>query len=123
VEAQVKYLPFNNFNLNFNYSFLHASENILFAPRHLTNLQVHYIYRKISISGGVQQVNGLKTSLQNEHPRENYSLLNFGLQIKAYDWLHIFAETNNILDVQYQVQKGYPMPGINLIGGLNFTFN
>lgn len=122
VEALLKYQPKSNLNFNLNYSFLNASENILFAPQHLANFQIHYILNRFSILAGLQQVYGLNTSLQSELNKEDYSLLNLGLRMNTFKWLQLFAEANNILDVQYQLQRGYPMPGINFLGGLNFNF-
>jgi len=48
--------------------------------------------------------------------------LSGGVEFKATDRLGLFAKANNILNKEYQTLLYYPKLGLNLIGGLNFSF-
>ena len=122
IELQARYLPTTNLNLLLNYSFLDASENVLYAPRHTLGGQVHYTYRRASVLLGAQRVAGLTTSVASEVGEERYTLLNARLSLKATDWLQLFVEGNNLLDTQYQIEQNYPMPGFNVLGGIHCHF-
>jgi len=41
---------------------------------------------------------------------------------KIYKGVEIFARGDNILDKQYQLVNGYPMPGFSVMGGVKATF-
>jgi len=48
--------------------------------------------------------------------------LSAGAEFKATDRLGVFAKANNIFNREYQTYLYYPKLGLNLIGGLNFSF-
>lgn len=122
IELQAEYRLDAHFQAMFNYSFLEASETVLFAPRHTLNFQLDYTFDKFTVLAGLQRVAGLNTSLEPDILRENYTLLNSRLQWKASDLFRVFAEGNNLLNTQYQIEYNYPMPGINVLGGIGFHF-
>ena len=122
IELQARYQPTSSLNLMLNYSFLDASGNVLYAPRHTLGAQVHYTYQRVSLLLGGRRVAGLRTSTNSDIAKENYTLLNARLSLKATDWLKLFAEGNNLLDTQYQIEQNYPMPGVTLRGGIHCHF-
>jgi iron complex outermembrane receptor protein len=122
LEAQLKYHPLEKLSILLNYSRIDVSENILYSPRQMINLQVNYGLEKFSVSADIQQTNGLRNSYLPDQPLENYSLVNLRSRYKLTEYLNIFAEGNNLLNTSYEVENGYPMPGINFLGGLNMKF-
>ncbi|MEM6842174.1 MAG: TonB-dependent receptor [Bacteroidota bacterium] len=121
VELQAKYFP-NQWNFMLNYAFLDVSETVLFAPRHTLGLVANYHTARWSGQAELRQVSGLNISSVPEVPDENYTLLNTRLQWRAIDWLQPFIEGNNLLNQQYQLESGYPMPGANFLGGIQVHF-
>ena len=122
IELQTKFIARENLNFLFNYSLLDVSEAVLYAPQHNLGFQAHYTMNKLSMQAGIQQIAGLLTSLQAENDEESYTLLNARVSYEAAPWVDIFVNGDNLLDVEYQVQNGYPMPGINILGGINVHF-
>lgn len=122
IELQTRYQPGKQLNFIFNYSLLKASETVLYAPKHALNFQVNYSYRKLGLQMDLRRVAGLNTSLQTDISREDYTLLDVRLNYKSADWLQIFIEGNNLLNTAYQIEHGYPMPGINMLSGVSFYF-
>ncbi|MEX2511637.1 MAG: TonB-dependent receptor [Cyclobacteriaceae bacterium] len=122
LESQVKFRPGSNFNLMVNYSYVDVSENVLFAPQHHLNGQANWDWGKISLLPSLQQIYGLRTSLNTDESFESYTLVNLRVKYQLAPSLYCHADANNLLDTSYQIERGYPMPGINVLGGLNFNF-
>ena len=55
-------------------------------------------------------------------PTESYTMANARLRWSVTDWIHLFVEGKNLLDQTYQVELGYPMPGINVLVGFHYKF-
>lgn len=122
VELHTRYQPVTSFSVLVNYSLLDVSANVLYAPQHSLGTQLRYTYRRASITLGGRRIAGLRTSVNVDIPLESYTLLNARLSVKATPWLQLFAEGNNLLDTQYQVEQGYPMPGATWRGGMHAHF-
>ena len=52
----------------------------------------------------------------------NYFLLNARLSVHPLKQMELFVAGNNLLNQQYEINYGYPMPGINFMGGVNLKF-
>lgn len=121
-EAQVSFKPKPHRGVVFNYAFVDVSANVLFAPRHNFGLHGDWSWDKISIMPSIQQVFGLRNSLEPGHALENYTLLNIRGMYHVTSSFKLFADGRNLLDTSYQVERGYPMPGLNIIGGISYSF-
>jgi len=53
---------------------------------------------------------------------QNYTLLNARLTAQPLKCLELFVAGNNLLNTTYQINSGYPMPGINYNAGFNLRF-
>lgn len=122
LESQVRFQPEPNLDLMVNYSFVDVSENVLFAPKHNLMAQVDWEWGKFSFLPSMQLVYGLRNSMNADSALENYSLLNLRTTYQLASAIQLYADANNLFDASYQVERGYPMPGMNLIGGINFNF-
>ena len=107
-----------------NYTWLTTSKELKYAPEHELNLQGIYRIRSLTANIGYKYVHGLYTSVDpNNLVKDNYSLLNIKLKYMAAKWVSIFVEANNILNQDYEIDYGYPLPGFNAIGGLEFRYH
>ena len=67
-------------------------------------------------------VSGPHTTLNPTAPKEDFLLWNARAQFRLYEGIHLFLKGENLLDEQYEINDGYPMPGRSLFGGINFHF-
>ncbi len=121
LEVSAKYALLKNLFLHANYSYLHTSRRILAAPTHQLNLSANYKYKIWNANLSVQQINGLFTAM-NSDVIQDYTLLNLRVAAKPMKFLEVFVMGNNLLNQQYQINDGYPMPGINFNGGIKLIF-
>lgn len=122
VDFQAKYFFNTDLDMMLNYSFLDVSETVLYAPRHTLGVVANYDFYRFGLQLDVQQLADLSISLSPEVPAESYTLANARFRWNVTDWMHLFVEGNNLLDQTYQIELGYPMPGINVLGGFHYQF-
>jgi len=122
IESQVRYRPVGMFHLVFNYNYLDGTDNVLFAPKHHLNMQASTNFGKFSVVPFVQQIFGLNNSLGTESNSIDYTLLNMNLTYQLMEEVKFYVLANNLLDTSYQMESGYPMPGINITAGINVEF-
>lgn len=121
VEFSARYRVTGNLALIANYSFLDSDRILLAAPRHQANLTANYQYNRFNLNVSAQQVSGLYTAV-NQPIAESYTLINARLSVAVHRHAEVFVSGHNLLDQEYQINNGYPMPGINMHGGIKLTF-
>jgi len=122
VEFQSKYVPSSALSFLLSYSLLDVSTATLFAPRHNLNLQTTYRYKKIEAKLGLNQISDLQTSLADAEELEQYLLLDASVNLRLRPGLRFYINCDNLLNLEYEVEKGYAMPGIYVSGGIHFHF-
>lgn len=111
-------------NLRFsgNYSWLEMTYPIVAAPAHKLHVSGHYSKGRWGVSSGVQYIGNLYTTLTPETLQESFLLWNARLQFRAKEWLTLFLKGENLSGEVYEINAGYPMPGITLFGGIRLNF-
>lgn len=120
IEFAANFRVTKNINLRANYTLLDMEKKIVAAPKHQFNINLNYQYKMVNLNVATQHVNTLYTAL-NPDIIESFTLLNARVSAKIIKQLDIFIAGQNLLNQIYQINNGYPMPGINFHGGLNFT--
>lgn len=110
IEAEIKLKPGSRVSIYSNYSYLKTGKPVLYAPRHLLNLQGEYSNGLIVLNAGIKYVHGLYSNLTTLRS-ENYLLFNSVLSVHISDRISLFAKGDNIFNKKYQINEGYPMPG------------
>ena len=128
IEFASAYRASDRFNLTMNYSYLLMETRLPYAPTHQLNLQGDYTFNKLRIQAGVKQISDLLVGavmapIDREAPLESYTLLNARVNYMVLGGLSIYAEANNLLDQEYQIDRGYPLPGANFIAGLKYRLH
>ena len=119
-ESAYKILP--QLEVDANYSFLHMKKHLTAAPQHKAYAGLKYSLNKLSVSSGLQYINGLYTSVgKNEH-QENFWLWNLTTSYRIHPNFRIFAKGENLLAQKYEVIAGFPMPRATFMGGVNISF-
>lgn len=128
IEFSAKYAVCKNFFIHANYSYLDLSKAVVAAPRQQLNVSANYNYNIWNLNVSSQYIEKLY-ALNSTNPFSqvivavpDYFLLNARLSVRPLKKLEVFAAANNLLSKEYQINYGYPMPGINFNAGFNVKF-
>ena len=83
------------------------------------NIRLNYTYKPVAFIVNLQQISGLYTAL-NDFNTESYFILNADVNYVVTDFMRIFLKGENLLNKNYQIDFGYPMPGRSVMLGINF---
>nr|MBI1229752.1 TonB-dependent receptor plug domain-containing protein [Cytophagales bacterium] len=119
IETQLRYKAPDNFGVVVNYAYINASGNVLFAPTHNLNVHADLTAGKFSLVPSVQVVSGLRTSVDDAMPKQSYALLGMVVMYQLTPAVSLFVNGRNLLDVDYQLENGFPMPGVNVLTGIH----
>lgn len=121
VEVEASYLISKSFAANCNYSFLKMETPVVGAPEHKAYLGGSYTSNGWHASTGLQYVNGLYSAVGPDK-KEDFLLWNARLSYQLSDMLQLWVNGDNLLNTKYQINAGYPMPGIAFMAGVNLSF-
>ena len=123
-ELAVGYKMFPALKLTGNYSFLNTDIPLLAAPKHKAFLNVDWEIKQFVFSPNFQYVGDLYTSIdQNNLKKDNYALLNAKLTYRAAKQFSVFITGENLTNTGYEINYGFPMPGIVILGGFDLNFD
>lgn len=127
IEFSVRYAVSKNLFLHANYSYLDLSKPVIAAPRQQANLTADYRYKIWNLNVSAQYIEKLYTFISPNPTilpviQPDYLLLNARLSVRPLKQLECFVDGNNLLNQLYQINYGYPMPGINFNAGFNVRF-
>lgn len=124
IEFDATYSPDMKWKADMNYSYLHTSTPLLAAPRHKLNCELTWKPGNFSFSAESQSIWGLYTITGPDDKKENYSLLNIraAYTIQQDFPATLFVKADNITDTRYEINAGFPMPGLTVIGGIEISF-
>lgn len=124
LELSLGYKISPTLKLTGNYSFLNTDVPILAAPKHKAFLNADWAIKRFIFSPDFQYVGDLYTSVAKDNLiKENYALLNAKLTYKAARWISLFVNGENLTNTYYEINYGFPMPGIVILGGIDLNFN
>ena len=127
-EIGLHYSRSKNLSSDLSYSYLNTEEPLLAAPAHQVYAGMNYTWNKFSFSlqehfiGGLYSYIHSQTETSADDIIENYFILNAGINYKPVKFVEIFISGKNLLDQKYQINNGYPMPGINFMAGVGVSF-
>ncbi len=107
------------FKVTANYSWLHMKYKITGAPEHKLYIAVYYNRKSWNASTGLQYVNHLYTVINPVEKTGSFALWNVRGAYRPNHWIEFFVKGENLLDQDYEINAGYPMPGITVFGGVN----
>lgn len=124
IEADIKYRIARKFNLQGSYSYLDMDAPKVSAPEHQFYLGGSYHLPKLDMSAGLQYIGNLYTKVAplTETVKNSFALVNARTSYHLTSHITWFVSGENLLNQDYQLQYGYPMPGITLFTGVNLNF-
>lgn len=121
VEVEASYLISKSFAANCNYSYLKMETPVVGAPEHKAYLGGSYTNNGWHASTGLQYVNGLYSAVGPD-VKEDFLLWNARVSYQMTDMVQLWVNGDNLLNTKYQINAGYPMPGIAFMAGVNLSF-
>ncbi len=121
IEFAAKFKASENLFVHANYSYLDIKKPLLAAPKQQINISLNYNYRIFNLNVSAQHIEKLYISIDPE-ATESYTLLNARLNVKIQKNLDTFILANNLLNKDYKINEGYPMPKINFSAGIKLKF-
>lgn len=122
IEAQASWRIAKDWSVNANYSFLHMKFPVVAAPEHKLYAGGIFSHGRWHVSTGFMYVAGLYTQTGENAVKEDFLLWNINCSFRILDWLSVWVKGENLLNWQYEINAGFPMPGANATGGLSFSF-
>ena len=131
VEVETSYLISKAFAINGNYSYLKMETPVVGAPEHKAYLGGSYTNNGLHVSTGLQYINSLYTVAKTPRPAtvlanpditEDFLLWNARVSYQLTDMIQLWVNGDNLLNTKYQINDGYPMPGISFMAGVNLSF-
>lgn len=122
-ELEAGYRFNDAWSIDANYAYLHTDNStLLYAPKNKLDAEINWNPGPFRFTLEDSSIWSLQTG--NPDKKENYTLLNFR---GAYTYgervpVTFFVKLDNILDTDYEIVYGCPMPGITILGGVEFSF-
>ncbi len=119
-ELEVSWIASRELRFSSNYSFIDTDKPRLASPRHQFFADATYSRGNIRLNTSVQQISGLYTLVTGPAPqKESYTLVNLMFSYRFTQNIEAFLSGRNLLDQDYTIIYGYPMPGVTLFSGIN----
>jgi iron complex outermembrane receptor protein len=122
IEFAGSFKPVPEFSVSMNYSYISMDDPILATPEQQFNLQALYMWNKLSLNISLQHIQTLFTQLTPVKVTENYTLLNSRISYRLNKYVDVFVKGENLTDQRYEINYGYPMPGIIFFAGINLHY-
>ena len=120
-EAQVAWRINETWSVDANYSYLYMKVPVVAAPEHKLYVGALYRDKRLSVSTGVQYINGLYTSV-SPIQKQNFVLWNLRGQVQVCKYVSLWVRGENLLAQRYEINAGYPMPLATAVGGIDVHF-
>lgn len=121
LEISLKYQPLNRLIFNANYSFTDPGQQTLSVPWHKffaeAFLQLKYAGLKINAEH-ISKIYGDNFSRKR---LEDFTIINAKIFVYPSEGFGLYLECENLLNKEYQVVYGYPMPKAAFYIGINYN--
>lgn len=122
IELEASYNISNVWSVNANYSYLDMETPVIGAPEQKLYVGGRFHKSKWMASAGAQYIGGLYKQVGDKPEQEDFVMVNAQVQFNPLKWLGIWVKGENLLDQDYEINAGYPMPGANFMAGVSVNF-
>ncbi len=122
VEASLFYSLNEHLSWQSNYAYTHTENPLLQSPEHKLFLGANYRLKKFSGRLNYQFVGGLYNVVGAQENSLSYHLLNLNLAYRFSEKMDSYIKIENLLNQQYEILYGYPMPGTTVLAGVQIHF-
>lgn len=123
-EVDARYRMTDNLSVQLGYSFVDMDTPKVGAPGNQFLMGAQYRRGKFEVTSSLQVVGDLYTKVLpvNEMVSESFANLTGKISYRPMSQITLFVSAENLLNQEYQLQYGYPMPGTTLLTGMNINF-
>jgi outer membrane cobalamin receptor len=121
VEMAVRYSLNEHLSFSGSYSYLHMDRPKISSPVHQLSAGGEYRKGKVHFSASLRHIAKLYTLTSPQNVTQTFTLLNSKLAFQLSRHAGLFVAGENLLNQEYQLQYGYPMPGVTFFGGFSFS--
>lgn len=122
IETSAQLRPSRNLTLSAGYAWLRSTNLAPLIPENKLNASVQWQKGRFNTSLSAMAVGSRWANAARSLRLDRYTLMTWQGALKLNRRWSIFSMVDNLLNRDYQVLAGYPMPGINAMGGLNLSF-
>ncbi len=120
-EVSFKYRPLPQLLLNANYSFTDPGQQTLSIPWHKLYSEAFLQMKFAGLKINAEHVSKIYGDNFSRKRLEDFTLLNAKVFVYPAQGFEFFVECENILNKEYQVIYGYPMPKAAFYIGINYN--
>jgi len=122
IELNGRWQPLRGLSLTSGYAYLRSTNLGPYVPAHKLNYSLDLDAGRIFINVGGTSVGRTWAGAARTQPLGEYTVMTLKCTAPLGRKVSAFITLDNLFNRRYQVVAGYPMPGINAIGGFNFRF-
>ena len=123
IECAFNINPFENLSIHSNYSYIEMKKPIVGTPEQNLFVSARYHWKPWMFCLKLQHIINLygdNGSAEAVVVQDAYSLLGAKVAYAFPKYAEMFISGENLLDQSYQINYGYPMPGITFFAGIRF---
>jgi outer membrane receptor protein involved in Fe transport len=123
IEAAVRYRIARKLNLNTSYSYLNMDTPKVASPEHQFYLGGNFHLGKFDLAASLQYIGNLYTRVApaDQMVKNSFTLVSSKINYHLNSSFTFFVSGENLLNQDYQMQYGYPLPGATLFTGVNIS--
>jgi outer membrane receptor protein involved in Fe transport len=122
VEANVRWQPARRVGFNSGYAYLRSSNLGPYIPSHKLNYSLDLDAGRAYIHFGGMTVGPRWADIQRTWQLAGFTVASLKFTIPVRRNFSVFGLVDNLFNRHYEVVTGYPMPGVNALGGIDIHF-
>lgn len=124
IEFTWSWKPDQRWALNANYAFIHMKTPLPATPEHNLFFSGQYQLNRWNFLLKLQNIFNLynETGEGVKIVEKDYQLLGARISCRIHPSIHLFLSGSNLLNQSYEINDGYPMPGISVMGGIHLKW-
>jgi outer membrane receptor protein involved in Fe transport len=121
-ELTARWLPISNVDMDASWSDYNLGNETFGAPEKKLTASIGYDFGSFTVRAHVLHIAGLYSSDKRLDKLPDYTLVNLSLGVTPWKVSTLRFWLKNALDTDYEIIKGYPLPGRTLMTELSFNF-
>ncbi|TFG85954.1 MAG: TonB-dependent receptor [Gemmatimonadales bacterium] len=121
LECSGRITPARDLDLDLTYGYLEPGDQTNANPRHKVHAGGTWRIRPVTVNLGAQYVGRLYGDDFRRKPLPDYALVGARVEAEVLPGASFYLAGENLLNRQYQVLSGYPMPGRTLFAGMRWA--
>jgi outer membrane cobalamin receptor len=122
LEADVRWQPTRRVGFNSGYAYLHSSNLGPYIPSHKLNYSLDLDAGRAYVHFGGMTVGRRWADIQRTWQLGGFTVASLKFTIPVQRNFSLFVLVDNLFNRHYEVVTGYPMPGVNALGGIDIHF-